>query len=195
MFINNFYNDKEIILAIQKDDKAAFEFLFKSYYKGLVGYITTYTQDIQLSEDIVQHSFIKLWNNRNKLLIETSPKNYLYNIAYNRYIDLYRKKKREGDLIKELCLQNLRSNIEENKDVLEKRIDKLKKIIEHLPPRCKEVLYLNKQRGLDYKEIAEKLNISPRTVEEHIRIAFKKIRIGFKENILLFFLFKKKLMK
>tara|TARA_R110002050_G_scaffold261556_1_gene401721 strand:+ start:259025 stop:259609 length:585 start_codon:yes stop_codon:yes gene_type:complete len=186
MAIYDSWKNKELLLAIQQGDKSAFEFLFKKYYEALVGYITTYTQDSQLSEDIVQHSFISLWNKRHKLLLDTSPKNYLYTIAYNRYIDLYRKKKREDTLLKELCLENLRNNIEENHDVFEKRIARLKRIIEHLPPRCKEVLYLSKLRGLDYNEIAEKLKISPRTVEEQVRIAFKKIRKGFNDSQILF---------
>ena len=158
MAIYDSWKNKELLLAIQQGDKSAFEFLFKKYYEALVGYITTYTQDSQLSEDIVQHSFISLWNKRHKLLLDTSPKNYLYTIAYNRYIDLYRKKKREDTLLKELCLENLR----------------------------KEVLYLSKLRGLDYNEIAEKLKISPRTVEEQVRIAFKKIRKGFNDSQILF---------
>lgn len=182
MMIYSSWSNIKLLKAIQNGDKSAFDFLFKLHYKHLVGYITTYTQDYQLSEDIVQYSFIKLWNNRNKLLLKTSPKNYLYTIAYNRYIDLYRKKKRDDELLRELCLENLRNNIDENHDVLEKRLTKLKKIIENLPPRCKEILHLNKQRGLDYNEIAEKLEISPRTVEEQIRIALKKIRQSFKDG-------------
>lgn len=187
------WSSKELLKAIQSGDKKAFEFLFKKHYANLVGYITTYTQDGQLSEDIVQYSFIRLWNKRDKILIKSSPKNFIYTIAYNRYIDLYRKKKRDDNLLKELCLENLRNNVEENDEVVKARIIKLKKLIENLPPRCKEILYLNKQRGLDYNEIAEELKISPRTVEEQIRIAFKKIRKGFKESKILFILFKKSL--
>lgn len=191
MVIYSTWSNEKLLLAIQNGNQSAFEFLFNQHYTHLVGYITTYTQDKQLSQDIVQHSFISLWNKRDQLKLKTSPKNYLYTIAYNRYIDLYRKKLRDDNLLRELCLENLRNNIEENRDVLEKRIAKLKTITEKLPPRCKEILYLNKQRGLDYKEIAEKLGISPRTVEEQIRIAFKKIRKGFKDSQVLFFITQK----
>jgi len=182
---------EELVTALQEGDRVAFEFLFTRYYGALVGYISTLTQNQQQSEDIVQHSFIILWEKRNQLLKDTSPKNYLYTIAYNRYIDLCRKALRKIDLLEELRLKNLRNRIDEDHDFLDRRIAKLKKIIEGLPPRCKEVLYLSRQRGLEYIEIAEQLNISPRTVEEQIRIAFKKIRKAFEEdNLLLFFLFR-----
>jgi len=75
---------------------------------------------------------------------------------------------------------------------LEKRLEKLKAIIETLPEKCKEILLLNKMDGLKYREIAIKLNISIKTVEAQMRIAFQKIREGFKDNpLILFVLFKK----
>lgn len=166
----------EIITLLQQGDKAAFKFIFDQYYGVLVDYITTYTRDRQLSEDIVQHSFIMLWQKRDRLSQIKSPKNYLYTIAYNHYVDLYRKEKRTQNLLEELRVKNLNNRVEEDRDFLEKRVATLKHIIAQLPPRCKEILYLSRQRGLEHVEIAEKLNISTKTVEEQIRIAFKKIR-------------------
>lgn len=182
MSIYSSMSNEELVAAIQQEDSAAFKFLFNQYYGPLVGYITTFTQNRQQSEDIVQHSYITLWQKRDRLLKETSPKNYLYTIAYNHYIDLYRKALRKIDLLEELRLENLYNRIDEDRDFLDRRIAKLKNIIALLPPRCKEVLYLSRQRGLEYMEIAEQLNISPRTVEEQIRIAFKKIREAFADD-------------
>ncbi|MEE9361460.1 MAG: RNA polymerase sigma-70 factor [Cellulophaga sp.] len=179
MSIHSSMSNEELVTAIQQEDSAAFEFLFNQYYSPLVGYIITFTKNRQQSEDIVQHSYITLWQKRNRLLKDTSPKNYLYTIAINHYIDLYRKTVRENYFLMELQRENLHNRIEEDYEVFDKRIAKLKKIIAQLPPRCKEILYLSRQRGLEYVEIAEQLNISPRTVEEQIRIALKKIRAGF----------------
>ncbi|AUP78831.1 RNA polymerase sigma factor [Flavivirga eckloniae] len=179
---------KESVARLKKDDKEIFKYLFNQYYKSLVGYITTYTRSQSDSEDIVQYSYTKLWENRKQLKGNISPKNYLYTIAHNRYIDLYRKSIRDNDLLQELRQENLRNRIEEDDEFLKKRIEKLKKIIDLLPPRCKEILYLSRQRGLEYKEIGNILNISSRTVEEQIRIAFKKIREAFENEQLLLFL-------
>ena len=191
MSIYSSMSNEELVAAIQQTDSAAFKFLFNQYYSPLVGYITTFTQNQQQSEDIVQHSFITLWQKRDRLLKDTSPKNYLYTIAYNQYIDLYRKAIRKNDFLEELQIENLRNRIEEDQEFLNNRIARLRKIIERLPPRCKEILYISRQRGMEYIEIAEQLNISPRTVEEQVRIAFKKIRKSFEDdNLLLFLLFR-----
>ena len=119
-------NNKELVAAIQQGDSDAFKFLFNQYYGPLVSYITTFTQNRQQSEDIVQHSYITLWQKRDRLLKGTSPKNYLYTIAYNHYIDLYRKTVRKNNFLMELQMENLRNRIEEGYEVLDKRIAKLK---------------------------------------------------------------------
>ncbi len=182
------WNNKKLVDAIQKGDKMAFEFIFNLYYKPLLGYVTTFSKNREQSEDIVQQSFVSLWEKRNKLQKNISPKNYLYTIAYNNYIDFYRKEKRTNALLEDLLKENLQNRIDEDQEFLENRILKLRKVIENLPPRCKEILYLSKQRGLEYLEISEKLKISPKTIESQIRLAFKKIRKEFENNnyILIF---------
>ena len=182
------WNNKKLVDAIQKGDKMAFEFIFNLYYKPLLGYVTTFSKNREQSEDIVQQSFVSLWEKRNKLQKNISPKNYLYTIAYNNYIDFYRKEKRTNALLEDLLKENLQNRIDEDQEFLDNRILKLRKVIENLPPRCKEILYLSKQRGLEYLEISEKLKISPKTIESQIRLAFKKIRKEFENNnyILIF---------
>lgn len=185
-------DSEKLVVALKQGDELAFEFLFNRYYKSLVAFITTYTRSTELSEDIVQQSFILLWNKKEDLQLKGSPKNYLYTIAYNQFVDHYRKSKRKNDFLEEFRLEFLRNSIDENEELLEKRIEKLKIIIQKLPPKCKRILIMSRQQGLKYKEIADKLNISPRTVEEQVRIAFKKIRKAFEEdNLFLFFMFKR----
>lgn len=182
--------DFQLIEAISKDDEKAFKVLFTNYYKSLISYITTFTNDVYLSEDIVQQAFIALWVKRRKLKIVKSPKSYLHKMTYNTYIDYTRKKKSESVFFNDLKEAALRESIVEDKDILEKRLIKLKSIIDSLPPRCKEIFELNKLGGgLKYTEIATKLNISIKTVEAQMGIAFQKIRKGFeKDKSFLFFL-------
>ena len=185
-------NDLSLITAIKNNDRKAFEGLFNKYYSPLVSYINTFTNDIYLSEDIVQQTFIVLWDKRLKLNITKSPKSYLYSVAYNMYIDHYRKLKKQDLFFDELRESALRSIINEDDELAEKRIKKLKTIVENLPPRCKKILQLNKLSGLKYKEISVMLGISQKTVEAQMRIAFQKIRKGF-ESDKLFFVFINKL--
>lgn len=178
-------NTEELITALQNGDEQAFKLLFNYYYKPLVAFISIYTQNQDDSEDLAQQSFISLWNNRTLLRLEASPKSYLYKIAYNQYIDQYRKSLFEQGLLEELRLEILRNAIVEDDELTQKNLLELKKIIEELPPKCKLILTMSRQQGLDYNEISDKLDISPRTVEEQIRIAFKKIRKAFEEKKLL----------
>ncbi|MBU3820996.1 RNA polymerase sigma-70 factor [Flavobacteriaceae bacterium XHP0103] len=175
-------DNEELVQALREGDELAFDFLFKCYYKPLLAFITTYTRNVEQAEDIVQQSFISLWNKKEDLKLKVSPKNYLYTIAYNQFVDHYRKSVRKSDFLEELRLAFLRDSIDEDDELLEKRISKLKAIIEKLPPKCKKILIMSRQQGLKYKEIADKLNISHRTVEEQVRIAFKKIRKAFEEE-------------
>ena len=183
-------NDLEAVKAIKNGNKVAFKHLFDRYYNVLVAYIVTYTHDRDQSVEIVQQAFINLWEDRNKLSIKKSPRNYLYSIAYNRFVDSMNKTKRREKLLDDLWEKSLRDLIKEDHEQLEKRIEKMRQVINTLPPKCKKIIELNKHEGLKYTEIAEQMGISVKTVESQMRIAFKKIREGFKKNPIILFLFK-----
>lgn len=183
----------EAVNALKKDDRLAFKYLFEQYYDRLVAYITTYTHNKMQSEDIVQQSFINLWDDRQKLDPNKSPKGYLYTIAYHRYIDNLRKEKNNNRVINEIWQSALSDRIEEDNDLLEKRIEKIRHSINSLPPKCKEILQLNKIQGITYKDIAKQMGISVKTVESQMSIAFKKIRESFEDEKSIFFILYKPL--
>lgn len=184
-------NEIEAVVAMKKGDRKAFRYLFNLFYNRLVAYVTSYTHDKIQSEDIVQQAFISLWEDKSKLDETKSPKPYLYAIVYNKYIDTIKKAKKKEKLLSQIWERALVDRIEEDTDVLEKRIQKMKQVIDSLPPKCKEIIMLNKIQGVKYKEIADQMGISVKTVESQMRIAFIKIRKAFKENDpLLFLLFK-----
>ncbi|MEL1254122.1 RNA polymerase sigma-70 factor [Flavobacterium sp. DGU38] len=174
--------DLILIEAIKQDDNGAFEELFNRHYKPLVAYINTFTNDFQLSEDIVQQTFITIWTQRKKLPFIKSIKNYLHTVSYNAFIDHYNKSKRTDSFFEDLKEKALRDSIDDDSELIERRIAKLINIVNSLPPRCKEILQLNKIEGLKYAEIAKKLDISVKTVESQMRIAFQKIREGFEDD-------------
>jgi len=184
--------DEFLLKAIKKNDNDAFKELFNKYYQQLVSYAFTFTNDLSLAEDIVQQTFIILWEQRSKVKVNKSIKNYLYTVSHNTYIDYYRKLKRQDAFFDDLKYQAINNQIMDNDDLMENRIEHLKTIIESLPPRCKEILILNKNKGLKYDDIAKLLNISNKTVDAQMRIAFKKIREGFENSNVFLFLFTKK---
>lgn len=180
-----------MVKALKKGDKIAFKYLFNTYYNRLVAYIITYSHDKAQSEDIVQQTFIKLWENRQKLDDSKSPKGYLYAIAHNIYIDAIKTSKKHEKIMNLVWESALRDRIEEDLETQEIRIQKMKRVVENLPPKCKKIIHMNKVQGIKYQEIADQMGISIKTVESQMRIAFIKIREAFKEdNVILFFLFR-----
>ncbi|WP_420603437.1 RNA polymerase sigma factor [Flagellimonas sp.] len=181
-------DEEDLYRLIKQDDTGAMKELFHRHYRPLCIYIIQFTKSSQQAEDIVQDVFAKLWASRKDLTIISSLKSYLYRSAYNSYIDRFRENKKEGLLLKDLKHEALSSQAEEDNILLQRKIEKIKKLVDALPERCKEIILLSKEKGYKNREIAEELGISIKTVEAQIRIAFKKIRNGFEDDSLLFFL-------
>lgn len=187
--LHDVMKDKELIYKLKNNDPIAFDILFKKYYKPLVNYIRSVSQDVYIAEDVVQNVFMDLWLNRHDLKINKTLKGYLYWVSYTTYINQYRKAKHRERLLDDIIKKTIRDTLPEDTELTNNRVEKLKQLIETLPPVCKEVLELNKMKGLKYGEIAKRLNISKKTVESHMGAAFKKIRKGFESgNMFLFFI-------
>ena len=172
--------DEILWRRIQNNDNQALKEIFDLYYKVLCSYMIQFTHDVDDAEDIVQNAFIRLWTKRKHITIKSSIKSYLFRLSYNMYIDTYKKQKRDNQLLIDLKYEAINSILEEDVSITNQKIKRVKELIEMLPEKCKEILILSKERGLKNKEIAEKLGISIKTVESQIRIAFQKIRKGYK---------------
>ena len=122
-----------------------------------------------------------IWENRNKIQSNLSIKNYLYKIAYNKFIDTYRKNKERISYVDEVKKTALDYFIDKEDAYIEKKNAIVFAEIQNLPPKCREAFLLNKKQGSKYKEVAEELNISVKTVEIHISKALKRIRDKLKE--------------
>ncbi len=108
-------------------------------------------------------------------------------MGYHSFLKTVRQKNRQSGLLEELKYQALEEEESRPENDLQEATARLRKIIETLPPRCREILDL-KMQGFKYQEIAEHLNISIKTVESQMRIAYVKIRDDFKDNLLLWVL-------
>ena len=187
--------DLKLISKIKKNDDIAFKLIFQKFYKPLLVFTKTFTHDEDKAKDIVQEAFIILWNKRKDLLENSSLKNYLFTIAHRLYIDQYRKDQYRNKVLDELKTSALKTRIHDDENEIQKKSKKLLMLVQNLPPRCKEILLLSKRDGLRYKEIALKLDISQKTVESQIRIAFQKIRAGYKNEGYFFVFFYRKIIK
>ncbi len=189
-------NQKKLVLGIQLGDEAAYKVAYLYYYEPLCIYILNFTTNRTVVEDIVQDVFLKLWTKRKSLRPDGSLNGYLYRLTYNTFIDLYRKNKQLETDLQLFKRESLTELIEENEEQFQLRLEKVQKAIEELPPRCKEVFILCKQRRMRYKEIAEKLDISIKTVENQMGKALSIIRKKVKSKLaVLLFLLQKQFKK
>ena len=182
---------KELLLLrnVKEGDQTSFKFFFKETYPALFGYVNSHARNRVLAEDITQQSYIKFWENREKIDLDSSPKSYLYTIAYNTFLDSKRKEQKERSYMDQLHRSAIEEEVSE-KEKLEQKLERLQIVIDTLPEKCRKILLMNKIDGLKYREIAEKLDISVKTVESQMRIAFQKIRESFKnEEVILWTLF------
>lgn len=177
----------------KKGDEAAFKVFFDMYHAKLYSFINSYTNNTSETQDIVQEAFIKLWEVKSTLNEENSISGYLYKIAYNIFIDGYRKHKQETKMLDTLAYKkmNAQEESEVDEDITSNKIKELTKVIDNLPPRCKEIFKMSKIQGYKYKEIAIELDISIKTVEAQMSKAFTILREKLKKNnLFLFFIYK-----
>ena len=163
---------------IQKGDIAAFEALFHQYYSGLCGYSESLVGIKEVAEEVVQDVFFNIWKNRETLRIRQSLQSYLYRAAYNNSMMHLRKMRREHFMED---LSRPKSAVANEPDPsqliqLDEVSSLIKKTLEGLPERTREIFRLNRQEGLKYREIADKLSISEKTVEANMGKALKALR-------------------
>jgi RNA polymerase sigma-70 factor (family 1) len=153
-----------------------FEALFKQYYAPLVVYACKYVPEKDVAREIVQDFFVKLFEKRSALTIDTSLKSYLYRSVYNSCMNYINQRNIQEKHIRNIDLErddeeNLENEI--NSVELQNRIFK---IIEALPPKCRKIFKMNRLEGMKNEEIAVSLNLSKRTVETQISKALKILR-------------------
>ncbi|WP_251795821.1 MULTISPECIES: RNA polymerase sigma factor [unclassified Arenibacter] len=171
-----YINEVSFVQGLKKGDSKAYTCLVETYHHRLCTYAFGLTGGYDLSEDIVQNVFIKIWKQRKKLKDDVDLKNYLYKSVYNGFVDHYRKIRPVFSLEK-VHIDTLGVFVQEDSESsFERIILQVKKEIDNLPPKCKQAFVLSKQEGLTNIEIAEYLNISTKSVEGHITKAFTILR-------------------
>jgi RNA polymerase sigma-70 factor (family 1) len=159
------------------DDQQAYRELYTSLYSYLFGFAKTIVQSRESAEEVVSDVFIKLWERRKELEKIENLKVYLYvatrNIAFN-YLD--KQKRNSTNSIDDVEAEFTSIDFDpEQLLITADMLALIQKAIDQLPPKCKIIFKLAKEDGLKYREIAEVLSISVKTVENQLAIALYKI--------------------
>ena len=189
------YDEDVVIKKLGEGDRETYRTLFETYYQALCLYATSLTREKSQAEDIVQNVFFNLWLKRDNMYINSSLKNYLYQSVYNAFINDFRRKKREENILDKIHVEVLQKSLEDEEHSIKKRLEWINQQIEVLPPKSRRIFEMNKKRGLTYKEIAKMLNVSENTVESHISRALKRIRDRIPEPLLLLLIYSKTIKK
>lgn len=167
-----------ILQQMVEGDENAFKYFFDTYYDDLCNFVNSYLRDESLSEDIVQSIFIYLWDKRGSIPLYCSMKSYLYAASKNKSLNYLRNVKNKARILEELFLGPQVVSNENTDHFLE--FEELKTIVssavEGLPDQCKAIYRLSRDEGFTNREIAEKLGISGKTVENQMTIAIRKIK-------------------
>ena len=164
---------------MQSNDRAAFGRIYSRYWSKL--YLSAYQilRNREAAEDIIQEIFVSLWLKREYTLVD-NLNNYLFTAVRFQVFKAIRDGKMRTDLLHDTDLLVSAHNAENA--FAEKEItQRLDESIEQLPQKCKEIFILSRKEHLSVKEIAERLNISPKTVENQITIALRRLRTDMGE--------------
>lgn len=166
-------NDKLLLLELQKGNKLAFNKLYEYYWEMAYNNAFKFLKDTNLSKDVVQDVFVKIWKNRTKT-IDNFP-GYLYIAIRNRSFKEIAKQKRTIPYLEHLqALSHMEKN--ESDDDWQELYSSLEAHIKTLPPKRQKIFRLRFQEELNTKTIAERLDISRKTVQNQLGKALIQIR-------------------
>jgi RNA polymerase sigma-70 factor, ECF subfamily len=181
--------EKDVFDMIKKSDEKAFEILFHKYYGHLCLFATSIICDDVAAEEIVQDFFVKLWEKRELLLIETSVKNYFFRSVKNLCLNFIQHNKTKLRYA-QIVISDVENQFSDDNNYPEPDLSlKIEESINSLPEKRREIFRMSRQDGLKYHEIAQKLNISIKTVETQMSLAIKTLREKLKNfySFMLFF--------
>ncbi|HET7000720.1 MAG TPA: RNA polymerase sigma-70 factor [Puia sp.] len=178
-----FHNEKQLLKKIAEGDSTAFGLLFDRYYGLIYSASFRYLKVHELAEDLVQTSFLKIWEKRNHLGHVERFDHYLFRIAHNEMADHFRRHSR-----REKHVQRIRELFDEETGSPEELlITKQKRaliadVIGNLPTQQQTAYTLSRDEGLSYQEIADRMQLSVNTIKVHISQALKTLKIFFAEH-------------
>lgn len=170
-------SEKALFFDLQKSNHKAFDYFFEKYYAALFAYAKGMVSDSFVAEEIVQQMFVYLWENKEGINIHTSVKSYLFRAVHNDCMDYLKLVKQKSNITDIVLSTYNEPNIAFYDPLIEAEFQNImNNVFSELPQQCRKIFILSRFEGLSYKDIALKLEISIKTVENQIGKALKIIR-------------------
>jgi len=170
-------------------DDAVFERLFKEHFKALHAYANVMLRDEILAEEMVQNVFLKLWEKRDDVSVEISVKAYLYKMVHNACLNHFKHSKTKARY-EDYATHNMAGESDNATKQLELREleERISEAMNDLPQQCRLIFQMSRFEELKYKEIAEQLGLSIKTVENQMGKALKLMRARLADFLPILFL-------
>jgi RNA polymerase sigma-70 factor (family 1) len=173
-------SDNELFTRVQAGNKDAFDAIFKRYYPALTAYACQYVS-LEDAENTVQDVMLWFWENRERIKISSALNTYLFRAVKNQCLTLINR-----ELIKKKVNEAIHKSLSDTFEspdfyMVNNLVDHLEAALEKLPKTYRQAFELNRFYNKKYKEIAEELSISPKTVDYRIQQALKLLRVALKE--------------
>lgn len=175
---------EQLIITLKAGDLTAFEMLFRTYYQPLCNYAFTFVQDRDEAEEIVQSTFLNIWEKRQSLSIHTGVKPYLYAMVRNACLNVLKHEKiKQQHAAMEMAVAE-RSTESVARTIMASELEtKIYQAMDRLPEQCRLIFKLSRFEELKYAEIAQQLNISIKTVENQMGKALRIMREQLKDYL------------
>lgn len=176
-------SDQQLLEQLATGDQAVLKHYFDTHYKALCRHGLKYVRIAEISEEIVQEIFVNFWERRGTLKISGSVSAYLYSAVRYRCINYIRNQLPKEQAMTESVDVASEAEIEFDADLEGQDLKaRLQQAIADLPEKCRLIFLLAKEEGLTYREIADELEVSEKTVENQIGIALKKLRLALRTD-------------
>lgn len=176
------YNESNVISALKNSDKKAFDRLFRKFYPILCAYCHKFVS-LEDSEEIVQDTLLWIWENRETLSIEKNIASYLFKSVYNRALNKISSTDCRNK-INRLYFEYMQETLQ-NKDYYQadELREKVREAIARLPENYRQAFIMHRFEGMTYKEIAEQLGVSSKTVDYRIQQSLKILKSDLKNTL------------
>lgn len=175
-----------LLQQIAAGDPAAFRQLYAAFYRQLCRFALAIVKTKELSEEVVEDVFIRVWQQRESITEIKNVRVYLYTATKNTSLNYLSRKARESitEPFDHIHVE-LDSSVIDPEQILitSEMYRKMQQAVEALPPRCKMIFKLVREDGLRYKEIAEVLNISVNTIDVQMSIAVKRLAAALETEL------------